>query len=63
MPSISGSVAVTLSVTLALFVATAPPSICTVPLGGVASMRVVWSFTMCAWPEHDAIWQDADSRS
>ncbi len=40
-PPMSGSVASRLSVTFRLFVATAPSLICTVPLGGVASMRVV----------------------
>src|SRR5262245_35454052 len=40
IPLISGSPAVRLSVTSRLFVAAAPPSICTVPLGGVASTMV-----------------------
>ena len=40
MPSISGSVASRFRVTCRLLVATAPSLICTVPLGGVASMRV-----------------------
>ena len=40
-PPMSGSVASRLSVTFRLLVATAPSLIWTVPLGGVASMRVV----------------------
>jgi hypothetical protein len=40
-PSMSGSLAARFSVTARLLVAAAPPLIWTVPLGGVASTRVV----------------------
>ena len=62
MPPISGSVAARVSVTSRLLVAAAPPLICTVPLGGVASMRV-WPVAG-AWAiiEHDAAGQTETSR-